>query len=85
MMDKEQVHQIMMEMYPEWRYRWCGSWACACMGAANCSGGAASKGVTFEQWEEWKKDYPYTDEPIRFNIDTRTPLQKRLDAYKASK
>lgn len=60
-MDKDQVHQIMMEMPDEWRYRWCGGWACACMGAANCSGNASAKGVTKTDWLEWKVEHPDPD------------------------
>ncbi|MNC03608.1 hypothetical protein D3C76_363230 [compost metagenome] len=63
----EQVNDAMMDMYPEWRYRWCGGWACACMGAANCSGNASSKGVTREQWEAWVASNPDPDPPKPFD------------------
>jgi hypothetical protein len=80
-----EVHSIMMGMYPEWRYRWCNGGWCACMGAANCSGNAASQGVTKEQWEQWVAFNPKPDPVWEPGCDDRTPLQIRLDDFKKSK
>lgn len=86
-----EVHLIMMAMYPEWRYRWCNGGWCACMGAANCSGNAASQGVTKEQWEQWvtfnpKPDPdPVPDPTMAWCNDERTPLQRKLADYFAAK
>lgn len=60
-MTKEQVHEVMMGIYPEWRYRWCSASVCGCMGGANCSGQATSKGVTHEQWLQWSLDNPESE------------------------
>ena len=50
-MTKEQVHEIMMSIPSEWRYRWCGGGWCGCMGCSNVSGAVVSKGITEEQWK----------------------------------
>jgi len=49
------VDEQMKGMVEDWRYRWCDSGRCACLGAANCSG--HFKG-TKEEWEQWVKDNP---------------------------
>lgn len=45
----------------DWKYRWCESDVCACLGAANCSGGLIKNGFTKEQWQEWVNKNPQTE------------------------
>lgn len=86
-MNKEQVHQIMMEVPESWRYRWCGGGPCGCMGCSNVSGMVTGKGVTKEQWEEWVASNPEPEpEPnMWMPNDDRTPLQQKLSQYFAAK
>ena len=58
---KDQVHEVMLGIQPEWRYYWCRAQVCGCMGGANCSGNASAKGVTQEQWEHWVALNPKPD------------------------
>jgi hypothetical protein len=53
------LDEIMLKMPESWRYRWCepGSFGCACMGAANCSGKIGSR-FTKAEWEEWARNNP---------------------------
>ena len=67
MMSKEQVHEVMMGVQPEWRYRWCGGGWCGCMGCSNVSGGVTSKGVTKDQWDEWVAANPDPNPPKPFD------------------
>lgn len=79
-----ELHIAIQQVPEEWRYRWCGpktgeetqDWhACACMGAANCSGGLGRGGFTREEWEEWVAQNPpnvpgvekFIDENGRYN------------------
>lgn len=51
-----------------WRHRWCNSGGpCACMGAANCSGGLSGQGYTHEQWQEWVEKNPDPNPPKPFD------------------
>jgi hypothetical protein len=86
-MDKDQVHQIMMEVPESWRYRWCGGGPCGCMGCSNVSGMVTGKGVTKEQWEDWVASNPEPEpEPnMWMPDDDRTPLQRKLSQYFAAK
>lgn len=45
---------IEMTCMPEsYRYKWCRSKNCACLGCANKAGGLAAKGYTWEDWNKW--------------------------------
>lgn len=50
-----QITNHMRQLPLEFALRWCDSGACACMGAANCSGGLAKRGVSKAEWCEWWK------------------------------
>ena len=55
-MTDERYAQITSYMRPlrlEWALRWCDAKACACSGAANCSGGLSKRGVTKLEWQQW--------------------------------
>lgn len=58
------IDEFMAEMPDGWRTRWCGGGICACMGAANCSGGLRAKGFTQADWHDWKKRNGIA-EPVR--------------------
>lgn len=58
------IDEFMAEMPDGWRTRWCGGGICACMGAANCSGGLRAKGFTQADWQDWKKRNGIA-EPVR--------------------
>lgn len=58
------IDEYMAEMPEGWRARWCGGGICACMGAANCSGGLRAKGFTQADWQDWKKRNGIA-EPVR--------------------
>ena len=60
---KEQVHEVMMGIPESWRHYWCSGGPCGCMGGANCSGMATSKGVTHENWQAWVIDNPKPETP----------------------
>lgn len=50
------VDDLMTRVHREWRYRWCRATMtnpCACIGAANCSGHLAERGVTQIEWQDW--------------------------------
>jgi hypothetical protein len=51
-LDREEIIVLLRAMPEEWRHRWCESGPCACIGAANCSGGLRKAGVTREQYDE---------------------------------
>jgi hypothetical protein len=56
--EKPSIDSLLQDMHESWRYRWCGGGWCACMGAANCSGGLSSHGFTKEDWEAWVAKNP---------------------------
>lgn len=49
-MTDDAVRGLLLKMPAEWAMRWCPGGICACIGAANCSGGLAKLGVTEEQY-----------------------------------
>jgi hypothetical protein len=49
------VDAVMNGMFPSWRYRWCESEVCACMGCANRAGKVH---FSKEEWESWVKENP---------------------------
>lgn len=57
-LSKDQIHEIMLSIPSEWRYRWCGGGWCGCMGCSNVSGAVVSKGITKEQWKVWVAENP---------------------------
>lgn len=68
-----------------WRYRWCSSGPCACMGGANCSGGLRGLGFTFEQWQEWVAKNPDPNPPKPFDEDAfRKALEPLWNGKEAS-
>ena len=51
------VDEMMYNLPPSWRYRWCEGGVCACMGcvgSANRTGRLPALGFTKEDWEAWK-------------------------------
>jgi len=64
-MSPKEIDIAMKEMPKEWRYRWCEGKICACLGAANCSGGLSAKGFTKQQWEHWKADNEIEAQSVR--------------------
>lgn len=44
---------LMLRMHPAERLSWCEAQACACVGAANCSGGLLDKGYSKADWQKW--------------------------------
>lgn len=65
---KPTIHEVMDAMPEQWRGRWCGGGFCACMGAANCSGGLLRNGFTIEDWKAWKVETGFV-EPVREEPD----------------
>jgi hypothetical protein len=61
--EKPPIELVMKEMQEHLRYRWCGGGWCACMGAANCSGGLSGKGFSKEDWEAWVAANPDPNPP----------------------
>lgn len=56
------IDRIMKKMPASWRYSWCNQGlACQCIGAANCSGGAAMAGFNKKDWEDWVSRHPETE------------------------
>lgn len=52
--EKPPIDLVMQEIPEPWRYRWCkADGPCACMGAANCSGGLSRQGYSMEEWDGW--------------------------------
>jgi hypothetical protein len=80
----EEVHEHMMNLDEHLRYRWCSGSFCACIGAANCSGRVASKGVTYEDWERWKVEYPDPNPQPKVRIDLNFFELKNLPGFKQS-
>jgi hypothetical protein len=64
--EKPSIDSVLQDMHESWRYRWCAGGWCACMGAANCSGGLSGKGYTKEDWEAWvaQNPNPNPEKPI---------------------
>lgn len=61
------IHDVMMGIPESWRYRWCSGGPCACMGGANCSGEASSKGVSHRDWQKWVEQNPNPIKPSNPN------------------
>lgn len=74
-MNKETVDKIMQSIPFEWRYYWCESKICCCLGCVNKAGGAVAKGITKSEWEEWVKDNPT---PVSF-VNSDNPVWKDGD------
>jgi hypothetical protein len=47
--NSDEVDAIMQTMPEDWRYRWCESKVCACMGCV----GVGSRDVTKAEWHVW--------------------------------
>ncbi len=62
------IHEVMEAMPEQWRHRWCGGSACACLGGANCSGGLMRHGFTKQDWEDWKAETGFVD-PVKEEPD----------------
>lgn len=64
---REKFDQLMAEMPASWRYNWCTSSFCSCMGAANCSGGLVKAGFTKKHWDYWVSQNPEPElgQPIK--------------------
>lgn len=68
MSNEKPPFEVAIQDVPEsWRYRWCGGSFCACMGAANCSGGMSGKGYTHEEWQGWVSENPNPNPPKPFD------------------
>lgn len=52
------IQTIMQAIPSDWRYTWCESEVCGCLGCANRSGGATASGVLKSEWQKWVKDNP---------------------------
>jgi len=52
------IDSLMGRMPPPWRYRWCESNACACLGCANRSGGLTRDGFSKADWSKWTARNP---------------------------
>lgn len=52
------LDELMNKMPLLWRYYWCESVACACLGCANSSGGLTENGFNRKDWEQWVKEHP---------------------------
>lgn len=65
--DPLSFEEAILALPERWRYRWCNSGPCGCMGGANCSGGLSGKGFTYEQWQEWVKNNPDPNPPKPFD------------------
>lgn len=65
--EKPPFEVAIQDVHESWRYRWCGSGACGCMGAANCSGGMSGRGYTHEEWQEWVAKNPDPNPPAPFD------------------
>lgn len=55
---KPTIDAFMENMPKDWRYRWCESKRCYCLGGANCSGGLRARGFTKEDWQKWVDKNP---------------------------
>lgn len=54
-----EIDKLMQSMPVEWRYRWCESEVCACIGCCNRGPeGLLEKGYTRGDWEWWKVRHP---------------------------
>lgn len=52
--DREGIFSAVMAAMPDpWRYRWCESRACGCLGCSNRSGSLAQLGFERKDWEAW--------------------------------
>lgn len=49
----DELNTVMADMLEPWRYRWCESGACGCMGCGNRSGRLSALGFEKEEWEQW--------------------------------
>lgn len=76
------LDELMTAMPQDWRERWCGSGACACMGCANRSGGVDKYGYTQEDVSEWVKLHPR--EEYRIELESLV-LNGLEDTYQSLK
>jgi hypothetical protein len=61
----------------ETKYRWCESFACGCVGAANCSGRLSDNLYTKNEWILWKHDNKEITKPS-YIISFEIPENKRM-------
>ena len=57
-MTPKELDAHMQTIYEPFRYRWCDSGPCACMGCANLAGELYKHNVSKEEWEEWVRTHP---------------------------
>lgn len=83
--DQLTFDEAILAMPEQWRYRWCASGPCACMGGANCSGGLSRQGFTFEQWQEWVSNNPNPNPPKKYDPEElRRALEPLFEREQAS-
>lgn len=58
---KDEVDEIIKGVELSWRYIWCDSLICGCLGCINKSGRVESMGVSRFEWNQWVKDNPQTN------------------------
>lgn len=58
MNDRPNLDELMHSMPPQWRYRWCESTLCGCLGCANGAGRLTFYGYTREDHNEWIRNNP---------------------------
>ncbi|MDU8350661.1 hypothetical protein RYA05_02015 [Pseudomonas syringae pv. actinidiae] len=59
----DELNAVMQDMPESWRYRWCNSGACGCMGCGNRSGSLSGLGFTEEEWASWVEKNPDPSPP----------------------
>lgn len=69
---EQQLDRVMASMQENWRYYWCESGACGCLGCANGSGQLLSLGFSKKDWETWVQNNPSPtpvklDQPVNLN------------------
>lgn len=61
-LDDSEVDAFMAKVYEPFRYRWCDSTMCFCMGCVNRSASSRQdRSITREQWDAWVKRNPKRD------------------------
>ena len=63
MSERPSLDELMRSMPPQWRYRWCESRLCGCLGCANRTGRLIFYGYTREDNNEWIKNNPEEPQP----------------------
>ena len=75
------INEVMLSIPIEWRYYWCESKVCCCLGCVNRAGGIERKGFTKEDWLKWVENNPKSEninDIIKYSNKIQPPFNMNL-------